>query len=129
MAIFMQPMLTADHWAPGPGAHAGWPIIGHLKQRRCGRRTPYAMHRTIFTTPGVSGALRALSIAFLHASGWKLDGQLPADSPRCVLIAAPHMHTIARCANSANQIYFGGARGEHYRNFFNGIGRSFACRM
>lgn len=86
----MQPMLTADQWAPGPGAHADWPIIGHLKHRRCGRRTRYAMHRTIFTTPGVSGALRALSIAFLHASGWKLDGQLPADSPRCVLIAAPH---------------------------------------
>jgi 1-acyl-sn-glycerol-3-phosphate acyltransferase len=26
----------------------------------------------------------------LRAAGWKLDGQLPADQPKCVLIAAPH---------------------------------------
>jgi 1-acyl-sn-glycerol-3-phosphate acyltransferase len=48
------------------------------------------MHRTIFTTPGVNTVLRALSLAFLRAAGWKLDGQLPADQPKCVLIAAPH---------------------------------------
>jgi 1-acyl-sn-glycerol-3-phosphate acyltransferase len=48
------------------------------------------MHRTIFTTPGVNTVLRALSLAFLRATGWKLDGQLPADQPKCVLIAAPH---------------------------------------
>jgi 1-acyl-sn-glycerol-3-phosphate acyltransferase len=48
------------------------------------------MHRTIFTTPGVNTVLRALSLGFLRLTGWKLDGQLPADSPKCVLIAAPH---------------------------------------
>ncbi|NDG40768.1 MAG: glycerol acyltransferase [Betaproteobacteria bacterium] len=48
------------------------------------------MHRTIFTTPGVNTLLRALSLVFLRATGWKLDGQLPADQPKCVLIAAPH---------------------------------------
>lgn len=48
------------------------------------------MHRTIFTTPGVNTVLRALSLIFLRATGWKLDGQLPADQPKCVLIAAPH---------------------------------------
>jgi 1-acyl-sn-glycerol-3-phosphate acyltransferase len=48
------------------------------------------MQRTIFTTPGVSAALRLFSRAFLRATGWQLDGQLPADEPRCVVIAAPH---------------------------------------
>ena len=48
------------------------------------------MHRTIFTTPGVNTVLRALSLGFLRATGWKLDGQLPTDQPKCVLIAAPH---------------------------------------
>ena len=48
------------------------------------------MHRTIFTTPGVNTLLRALSLVFLRDTGWKLDGQLPADQPKCVLIAAPH---------------------------------------
>ncbi len=48
------------------------------------------MHRTIFTTPGVNTVLRALSLGFLRATGWKLGGQLPADQPKCVLIAAPH---------------------------------------
>jgi 1-acyl-sn-glycerol-3-phosphate acyltransferase len=48
------------------------------------------MHRTIFTTPGVNTVLRALSLGFLRLTGWTLDGQLPAASPKCVLIAAPH---------------------------------------
>jgi 1-acyl-sn-glycerol-3-phosphate acyltransferase len=48
------------------------------------------MHRTIFTTPVVSKLLRGFSIWFLRLKGWTLDGQLPADQPRCVLIAAPH---------------------------------------
>jgi len=48
------------------------------------------MHRTIFTTPGVNTVLRALSLGFLRATGWRLDGQLPKDQPKCVLIAAPH---------------------------------------
>ena len=48
------------------------------------------MHRTIFTTPGINTVLRVLSVAFLRAAGWTLQGQLPADQPKCVLIAAPH---------------------------------------
>ena len=48
------------------------------------------MHRTIFTTPGVNTALRVFSAAFLRSTGWTLQGQLPTDHPKCVLIAAPH---------------------------------------
>ena len=48
------------------------------------------MHRTLFTTPGVNTVLRALSRGILHLTGWTLAGQLPADEPKCVLIAAPH---------------------------------------
>ena len=48
------------------------------------------MHRTIFTTPGVNTVLRLLSRGFLRATGWTLAGSLPADQPKCVLIAAPH---------------------------------------
>jgi 1-acyl-sn-glycerol-3-phosphate acyltransferase len=48
------------------------------------------MHRTIFTTPGVNTVLRAFSATFLRLTGWTLDGTLPAASPKCVLIAAPH---------------------------------------
>ena len=48
------------------------------------------MNRTIFTTPGVNTLLRGLSLGMLRLLGWKLDGQLPADQPKCVLIAAPH---------------------------------------
>lgn len=48
------------------------------------------MHRTIFTTPVVNTALRAVSLAFLRAKGWKVEGSLPANAEKCVLIAAPH---------------------------------------
>ena len=48
------------------------------------------MHRTIFTTPGVNSALRVFSAAFLRLTGWTLQGQAPAEHPKCVLIAAPH---------------------------------------
>jgi len=48
------------------------------------------MHRTIFTTPLVNTALRAFSLAFLKLKGRKLDGSLPAEQNKCVLIAAPH---------------------------------------
>ena len=48
------------------------------------------MNRTIFTTPGVNTLLRTFSLAVLRLTGWKLDGQLPVDQPKCVLIAAPH---------------------------------------
>ncbi len=48
------------------------------------------MPRTIFTTPVVNTLLRAGSVAFLKAAGWKLQGQLPGGMPKSVLIAAPH---------------------------------------
>ncbi len=48
------------------------------------------MHRTIFSTPGVNSALRAFSRLYLRLSGWKVEGALPANQSKCVLIAAPH---------------------------------------
>ena len=48
------------------------------------------MQRTIFTTPVVNSLLRAGSVAFLRLAGWKLQGQMPANIPKSVLIAAPH---------------------------------------
>jgi len=46
--------------------------------------------RTLFTTPGVNTVLRAASRAFLRVTGWTVEGQLPAQARKCVLIAAPH---------------------------------------
>jgi 1-acyl-sn-glycerol-3-phosphate acyltransferase len=48
------------------------------------------MHRTIFSTPLVNSALRAFSRLFLRLNGWTVEGSLPADQAKCVLIAAPH---------------------------------------
>jgi 1-acyl-sn-glycerol-3-phosphate acyltransferase len=48
------------------------------------------MHRTIFDTPIVNTVLRALSIAFMKLAGWKVQGSLPPDGQKSVLIAAPH---------------------------------------
>jgi 1-acyl-sn-glycerol-3-phosphate acyltransferase len=48
------------------------------------------MHRTIFDTPGVNTLLRGFSIAFLKLTGWKIEGSLPPDGKKSVLIAAPH---------------------------------------
>jgi 1-acyl-sn-glycerol-3-phosphate acyltransferase len=48
------------------------------------------MHHTIFDTPLVNGALRALSRAVLHLSGWRIEGRLPEGVSKCVMIAAPH---------------------------------------
>jgi 1-acyl-sn-glycerol-3-phosphate acyltransferase len=48
------------------------------------------MHRTIFDTPVVNTVLRALSLAFLRATGWTVQGTLPPGAAKCVLIAAPH---------------------------------------
>ena len=48
------------------------------------------MHRTIFDTPVVNTCLRAVSRWVLHLKGWQVLGALPADTPKCVLIAAPH---------------------------------------
>jgi 1-acyl-sn-glycerol-3-phosphate acyltransferase len=48
------------------------------------------MHRTIFTTPVVNTALRGFSIAFLRLAGWRVEGALPPNTAKNVLIAAPH---------------------------------------
>ena len=48
------------------------------------------MHHTIFTTPVVNTLLRGFSIAFLKLAGWKVEGTLPPEARKAVLIAAPH---------------------------------------
>jgi 1-acyl-sn-glycerol-3-phosphate acyltransferase len=48
------------------------------------------MPRTIFETPLVTPLLRAGSHAFLRATGWRVEGALPAAAERSVFIAAPH---------------------------------------
>ena len=48
------------------------------------------MHHTIFDTPIINTVLRALSVAFLKLSGWRIEGSLPPDGNKSVLIAAPH---------------------------------------
>lgn len=48
------------------------------------------MHRTLFDTPIVNTLLRAVSRRFLRLNGWTVEGTLPAEARKCVLIAAPH---------------------------------------
>jgi len=48
------------------------------------------MHRTIFTTPVVNTLLRHLSVTVLKHTGWTIEGHLPDNATKCVLIAAPH---------------------------------------
>ncbi|WP_042423257.1 lysophospholipid acyltransferase family protein [Comamonas granuli] len=47
-------------------------------------------HRTIFDTPIVNTLLRGLSLALLKLGGWKVEGALPPQAAKSVLIAAPH---------------------------------------
>ena len=49
-----------------------------------------AMHHTLFDTPVANTLLRGFSVAFLKIAGWKVEGSLPPDGVKCVLIAAPH---------------------------------------
>jgi 1-acyl-sn-glycerol-3-phosphate acyltransferase len=51
------------------------------------------MHHTIFETPLVNTAMRAMSQAGLRAIGWRTEGMTPDEIgayPKFVLIAAPH---------------------------------------
>ncbi len=48
------------------------------------------MHRTIFDTPVVNTCLRAFSKYMLRALGWQVQGVLPPQAHKAVLIAAPH---------------------------------------
>ncbi|MBH9551948.1 lysophospholipid acyltransferase family protein [Inhella gelatinilytica] len=45
---------------------------------------------TLFTTPVLRPAMRWLSRGYLRLCGWKLEGSLPPEAQRCVMIAAPH---------------------------------------
>ncbi|MCE1249479.1 MAG: lysophospholipid acyltransferase family protein [Comamonadaceae bacterium] len=47
-------------------------------------------HHTIFDTPVVNTLLRGLSLAVLRLNGWKVEGSLPPEAAKSVLIAAPH---------------------------------------
>ncbi len=48
------------------------------------------MHRTIFTTPIVNTILRNFSVSYMKLTGWKVEGTLPVNGQKSVLIAAPH---------------------------------------
>ncbi|TNF34576.1 MAG: glycerol acyltransferase [Gammaproteobacteria bacterium] len=48
------------------------------------------MQKTVFTTPVVNHLFRAVARLFLRVSGWRVVGELPADTPKYVLIGAPH---------------------------------------
>ena len=48
------------------------------------------MHRTIFDTPILNRVLSVLSSRFLKLLGWKVEGSLPPNGFKSVLIAAPH---------------------------------------
>jgi 1-acyl-sn-glycerol-3-phosphate acyltransferase len=73
-----------------------YPIIRHCFSQPVRTLTTHrvvsvpTMHKTIFDTPVVNTVLRALSIAFLKMTGWKVEGSLPPNGHKSVLIAAPH---------------------------------------
>jgi 1-acyl-sn-glycerol-3-phosphate acyltransferase len=46
--------------------------------------------RTVFTTPIVNSVLRLFSVVVMKVLGWKVDGVLPPNGSKSVLIAAPH---------------------------------------
>ncbi len=48
------------------------------------------MQHTLFDTPVVNKLLRGLSRAILRLLGWQVQGSLPPEAAKCVLIAAPH---------------------------------------
>ena len=66
-----------------PGRHPLQPAL-------LGLCLSFFMHHTIFDTPIVNTVLRTLSIAFLKCTGWKVEGTLPPNGQKSVLIAAPH---------------------------------------
>ncbi|MBL8359730.1 MAG: lysophospholipid acyltransferase family protein [Rubrivivax sp.] len=48
------------------------------------------MHHTVFDTPVVNTLLRGFSRAVLRLKGWQVQGSLPPEAVKAVLIAAPH---------------------------------------
>ncbi|HOL64602.1 MAG TPA: 1-acyl-sn-glycerol-3-phosphate acyltransferase [Accumulibacter sp.] len=48
------------------------------------------MHRTIFHSAALCAFLRALSRLIFRVRGWRIEGMMPANALKCVMIAAPH---------------------------------------
>jgi 1-acyl-sn-glycerol-3-phosphate acyltransferase len=48
------------------------------------------MRLTIFTTPLLSPLLKRFSRWVLRWAGWTLSGEMPSNTPKSVIIAAPH---------------------------------------
>jgi len=48
------------------------------------------MHQTFFDTPVVNVLLRGVAIIWLKVTGWKVEGSLPPEAAKAVVIAAPH---------------------------------------
>lgn len=48
------------------------------------------MRLTIFTTPLLSPLLKRFSRWILRLAGWTLSGEMPSNTPKSVIIAAPH---------------------------------------
>jgi 1-acyl-sn-glycerol-3-phosphate acyltransferase len=48
------------------------------------------MYLTIFTTPILSPLLKRFSRWVLRRAGWQIQGHMPIDTPKSVIIAAPH---------------------------------------
>ena len=48
------------------------------------------MRLTIFTTPLLSPLLKRFSKWILRRAGWTLSGEMPSNTPKSVIIAAPH---------------------------------------
>jgi 1-acyl-sn-glycerol-3-phosphate acyltransferase len=53
------------------------------------------MHRTIFSTPVINTLLRVFSVTYLKLAGWQVQGALPAQAQKSVLIAAPYTLMVA----------------------------------
>ena len=48
------------------------------------------VQRTLFNTPLLRPLMAAASRLFFRLKGWKVEGSLPPEAARCVMIAAPH---------------------------------------
>jgi 1-acyl-sn-glycerol-3-phosphate acyltransferase len=48
------------------------------------------MQNTLFDTPLINTLLGGFSRTFLRWRGWQIQGSLPPEASKCVLIAAPH---------------------------------------
>ena len=51
---------------------------------------PGSLPRTMFDTPLVFPLLRGVSVLYLRLTGWRVEGVLPVEAARSVLVGAPH---------------------------------------